>query len=115
VTQPVSAYRYFSFTVFSESLRPCAWLLLFRLIANRGLVRVTSYILTTAVTCWITANAVESWRIPAGAPAAERYYTVRLHFLEPERPEGHGQSNGIGTRSCLNPRGGRAKSSKERG
>jgi hypothetical protein len=63
VTQPISAYRYFSFTVFfGVAIAASAWLLLFRLMPSRRFVWLTSYILPYSVLCWITAHTV--WTIP---------------------------------------------------
>jgi len=62
-TQPVSVYRYFSFTVlFGVGTAVSAWLLLFRLMRSRRLVWLSSYILPYTVVCWVTAHVV--WTIP---------------------------------------------------
>jgi len=63
VTQPISAYRYFSFTVFfGVGTAVSAWLLLFRLMPSRRLVWLSSYILPYTVVWWVTAHVV--WTIP---------------------------------------------------
>jgi hypothetical protein len=57
VNQPISAYRYFSFTVFFTVTGVVVlWIVLFRLLPSRKLTGFTSYLLPTGLTCWITVH-----------------------------------------------------------
>jgi hypothetical protein len=64
-SQPVSVFRYFSFTVFfGVAASVSVWLLLFRLIPSRRMVWLSSYILPYTVVFWVTAHVM--WTIPEG-------------------------------------------------
>jgi hypothetical protein len=55
VTQPISVYRYFSFTTFFTVATVVGlWVLMFRAVPCRRLVPLTSYALPAVVTGWVT-------------------------------------------------------------
>ncbi len=61
VTQPVSAYRFYSFTIFFIITGcVCTWCILFRLLPNRHFIGFTSYLMPAALVAYITLHTYRS-------------------------------------------------------